>query len=197
MNANGIVDTHLESADYAVFSKALDEGKASNPYGNALTAEDVSKRDANDAANTKSQNVRLTTDDVDSYNSSSSEKVMRKKAKTPDGVLKNDDEIKSYIEKSLTSDNKEIKTYAKVGDGFVNDVKAVTDGDVDISGKYMEIPSDKLRHSQTQHTEAKQMGDLPLTKEDFYKLPDYIDDYDDIVEVVPTKNGTRIKVAKK
>lgn len=146
---------------------------------------------------TKSRNVRLTIDDVDSYNSSGSEKVMRKKAKSPDGVLKNDDEIKSYIEKSLTSDNKEIKTYAKVGDGFVNDIKAVTDGDVDISGKYMEIPSDKLRHSQTQHTEAKQLGDLPLTKEDFYKLPDYIDDYDDIVEVVPTKNGTRIKLAKK
>ena len=146
---------------------------------------------------TKSRNVRLTTDDVDSYNSSGNEKVMRKKAKSPDGVLRNDDEIKSYIEKSLASDNKEIKTYAKVGDGFVNDIKAVTDGDVDISGKYMEIPSDKLRHSQTQHAEAKQLGDLPLTKDDFYKLPDYIDDYDDIVEVVPTKNGTRIKLAKK
>ena len=33
LNKNGVVDTHLESADYAVFSKALDEGKAANKFG--------------------------------------------------------------------------------------------------------------------------------------------------------------------
>lgn len=149
------------------------------------------------AKNTTSGNRRLRTADIETYNNTGSKKALHKKAKSSDNVLTSDEEIDNFIHKSISTDNKEIKAYGVVGDSFADDVSKATGGNVDISGRYLELPSDRVRHSKKYHTEPKEKGDLPLTETDYKKIPDYIDNYDDIIEVVNTNNGVRIKVAKK
>lgn len=49
MNNSGIVDTHLEKSDYAIFSTQLDKGKSSNKYGayvDGQSVEDLQKANA-------------------------------------------------------------------------------------------------------------------------------------------------------
>ena len=41
MSASGIVDTNLKGSDYATFSKALDDGRRSNPYGGYVDSQSV------------------------------------------------------------------------------------------------------------------------------------------------------------
>ena len=149
-------------------------------------------------AKNKGNNVRLASADIDIYDSAGNSKAVHKKAKTKgQNVLTNSKEISAYIHKSLNSDNSEIKAYAKTGTRFIADVLEKTGGEVDLKSKYIELPSDKIRHSKIQHSKAKEPGDLPLTDEDFYNLADYMDDYDDVLEVVRTGQGVRIKIGKK
>lgn len=149
------------------------------------------------AKNTTSGNRRLRTADIETYNNTGSKKALHKKAKSSDNVLTSDEEIQNFIHKSISTGNEEIKAYGVVGDNFAADISKATGGNVDISGKYLELPSGKVRHAKKNHMKPKEKGDLPLTETDFKKIPDYIDNYDDIIEVVDTKNGVRIKIANK
>lgn len=160
--------------------------------------EAVEVRRAEEAAkNTTSGNRRLRTADIETYNNTGSKKALHKKAKSSDNVLTSDEEIQNFIHKSISTGNEEIKAYGVVGDNFAADISKATGGNVDISGKYLELPSGKVRHAKKNHMKPKEKGDLPLTETDFRKIPDYIDNYDDIIEVVDTKNGVRIKIANK
>lgn len=148
-------------------------------------------------AENKGNNRRLTIKDVEPYNQSGGNKIVHKKQKTPtENILTNGRQVTAYIEKSLNGQNKEIKAYAETGKRFINDILEKTNGQVDLTGKYVELPSDKIRHAKIQHAKAKEVGDLPLRNQDFINIPDYMDEYDDIIEVVNTKQGVRIKVGK-
>ena len=98
-------------------------------------------------------------------------------------VLTSDDEIKHFISDAI--DGKVVK---QAGYGIVNrrlssDVKRI-DNSIDIKDYYLELNPSDLQHGFNDHADPKQVGDLPLTKKDFEKIPEYIDTYDDILEVV-------------
>lgn len=203
VNISKIADSDAATASAKAVDNAAVSVKATDNVATAKSADNavdnsVSKSTARAKAVTSENNVRLTENDLEDYITSGNKKAVEKKAKlSGDVILKSDDEIASYVDESLGNKSQETRVYGVVGNKFASDIKAKTGNDVDIAGKWLEIPADKLRHIWSQHSVAKEVGDLPLSKEDLEKVGDYIDSYDDVIEVVRTKQGVRIKLGKK
>ena len=111
-------------------------------------------------------------------------------------VLTSDDEIKHFISDAI--DGKVVK---QAGYGIVNrrlssDVKRI-DNSIDIKDYYLELNPSDLQHGFNDHADPKQVGDLPLTKKDFEKIPEYIDTYDDILEVVHSGKFKKCTLGKR
>lgn len=159
-------------------------------------------KSANQARNAMA-NTRLVKEDLGDYlNTGTKHSIKKNKQKMSvmgdSPILTSEKEVNRYISDSVmgkTSNN--IKSYGKVGNRFANDVLKQTNGEVNIKNMYLELSSDDIRHSYKGHANPKQTGDIPLKLEDYKKIPEYIDNYDDVIEVVKTKNGTRIILGKK
>lgn len=147
-------------------------------------------------------NTRLSADNLAEYiNTGKKSNVTRNKNKMLEAgnqpILTSDKETKQYIVDAITGKvSNEVKAYGKVGDNFAHDVSNVTNGKINIKGKYLEINADDVKHSFKQHVHPKQEGDIPLSLVDYQKIPEYIDNYDDILEIVETKEGPRIMLGK-
>ena len=92
--------------------------------------------------------------------------------------------------------NGEVRGYGKVGTRFADAVRGV-DSTVDIDGYYLELDADSLRHAYLQHSDAKQAGDISLSKQDFFNIPDYVDNFDYILAVENYRGKQKIRLAKK
>lgn len=145
-------------------------------------------------------NKRLTSNDEAEYLSTGNDKAKYLKTKRSDYKGKKvltSEEIPNYVEDSINGVvQNDIKPYGKVGNRLSEEVKALSGGNVDIGNYHLELSSDDLRHAYKNHSTAKQAGNLPLSLEDFKKAVDYVDNYDDVLEVIPTKKGTRILLGK-
>ena len=153
------------------------------------------------AQTTTGRNSRLTKADESTYMATGTEKARHAKNKREgyngNRVLTSDDEIQNYIEDSINGKvTNDIKAYGRVGQRFSDDIKKASGGMLDISDYHLELNSDDVLHSYKNHSGAKQEGNLPLSLDDYKKLADYIDNYDDILDIVPTKRGTRIILGK-
>lgn len=154
------------------------------------------------AKTSRGGNTRLNASDLSEYmNAGKKSGVLKSKNKMLEvgnqPVLTSDKETKQYIVDAITGKAvNEVKAYGKVGDNFAHDVSSITNGEINLKGKYLEINADDVKHAFKQHVKPKQEGDIPLSLTDYQKIPEYIDNYDDILEVVETKEGPRIMLGK-
>ena len=192
-------DKEISAYDDEAFNqwaRSLDAGDADIPQAKAT--DEVAMQSAKNRAMTSNDNVRITKADFEDYVNSGNKKAIHKKQKLSDDViLESEEDIARHVNEALTTNSKESKPYGIVGKKFANDILKKTSGEIDISGKWLELPPERIRHSFNRHSEPKELGDLPVTAEDLENVPKFVDEYDDILEVVQTKNGTRIILGKK
>lgn len=114
-------------------------------------------------------------------------------------ILTSKAEIAGFVSNSIEGNTKQtIKAYGKVGNRLANEVASVSNGAIDISGKYLELGSDDLRHSFSEHQTPKENGDIPLSKKHYENITDYIDDFDDIIYAIKLPNNSiKIQLGKK
>lgn len=205
----GVMDTvpmAFKALNNSQVAKQTAETVADAAKGAKGTAKVASEVTNNAETAIKSQtvtggNTRLTKADEDVYMATGTERAQHAKSKrngyNGNRVLTSDDEIQNYIEDSISGKvTNDIKAYGKVGQRFSDDIKKASGGMLDISDYHLELNSDDVLHSYKNHSVAKQEGNLPLSLDDYKKLADYIDNYDDILDIVPTKRGTRIILGK-
>ncbi|WP_283673052.1 peptidoglycan DD-metalloendopeptidase family protein [Butyricicoccus sp. Marseille-Q5471] len=112
-------------------------------------------------------------------------------------IIKTTEEMKDFIDASVKGDNQgTIKAFGRVNDRLANAVYEASDGKIDIRGRYMELGADDVKHSFAGHTSAKQAGDIPLSKQDYYSIPEYLNDFDDILQIKVGKNAVSFQVGK-
>lgn len=115
-------------------------------------------------------------------------------------LLEKDDEIDKFIidslERKITRPAMRA-VYGKVPKRFADEVYRLSGGECDIYDKIVELPSNDLQHSFDEHSVAKQEGDIPLDMRHWLKIPEYLENYTDVIEVVPIESGFRIKVGKR
>ncbi len=107
--------------------------------------------------------------------------------------------IRNFLENSFLGNIRNtIKCYGKVGSKMASDILQKSGGSVDTDGYYLELDSNRLEHL-TEHVEGD--GDprnIPLTEEQALNLTDYINTYDDVLDVVKRKDGSvRIHLGKR
>ncbi len=114
-------------------------------------------------------------------------------------IINNQAEFNDFIDGAITGKRKQqIKTYGIVNDRLKNAVLNASDGKIDISDKFFEIGSDDVKHSFDGHIKPKEAGDIALSVEDYENIPEYINDFDDIIYRVKTPDGTtKIQLGKK
>lgn len=172
----------------------VDTPTAQNPAGGAKSA----------PVEGAGGNVRLTEIDTAEYMATGKKKSVRdaKAAEVERGgkvVLTTAQETQEFIGDAIRGvAGQTTKAYGKVGTEMAGEIQAVSGSDIDVTGWFLELVPDDLRHAFEQHTKAKREGNIDLTEQDFLNIPDYIDSYDDILEVRTFKGGDReVVVGKK
>ncbi|MCI6399251.1 MAG: hypothetical protein MR825_09500 [Lawsonibacter sp.] len=147
-------------------------------------------------------NTRLTETDIQAYlNTGKTGHTRNKKARLLESgkspILTTAKAVKDFILSAIGGkSNGEVRGYGKVGTRFADAVRGV-DSTVDIDGYYLELDADSLRHAYLQHSDAKQAGDISLSKQDFFNIPDYVDNFDYILAVENYRGKQKIRLAKK
>ena len=147
-------------------------------------------------------NTRLTETDIQAYlNTGKTGHTRNKKARLLESgkspVLTTANAVKDFILSAIGGKSSgEVRGYGKVGTRFADAVRGV-DSTVDIDGYYLELDADSLRHAYLQHSDAKQAGDISLSKQDFLNIPDYVDNFDYVLAVENYRGKQKIRLAKK
>ena len=154
------------------------------------------------------ENTRLTDDDLNDYMKVGGREHVRntKAAQVKAGsspILTSVKAIKDFIRSAINGKTKDtIKAYGKVGNRLANAV-AVADRNangnaLDIKGYYLELEANHLSHLSDHIESDADTRNIPLTEEQAESIPDYIDTFDDVIEVMRKKDGgIRIKIGKK
>lgn len=152
---------------------------------------------------TERANSRLTQQDLAEYLSTGERRHIRdqKGELLADGgspILHTDGEIKDFIRSSINGETKDtVKGYGRVGEDLSEAVHTA-DPNLDISGYYLELESNHLRHLDDHIEEDPDGRNVPLTKEQALLIPDYIDNATDVIDVIRRKDGSvRLKIGTK
>ena len=155
-------------------------------------------------ASVEAENMMLSEDDLADYLSVGERQHVRnsKMEQTKNGgspILTSISSIRSFIKDSIGRKvSGIIKGYGKVGTRMANDISNASDGALNINGYYMELDSNRLAHLADHMNDDGDPRNIPLTEEQVLNLTEYINDYDDVLDVVTKKDGsTRILLGKR
>ena len=147
------------------------------------------------------RNVALKDEDIAEYLMTGKTKHTRDKkyrmieaGKKP--ILTSKEEINAFIS-SIISGNAagEVRAFATVGTRLANAVKAERES-IDLTGNYLELNADYLREAYKRHIMPKENGDIPLTEEDFRRIPEYLDEFDGVLSIDTYKGCVEIQLYK-
>lgn len=152
----------------------------------------LTEADSNSLENVKlSTSRRITTDaDVAKYlDTAAKNKTKRKTIKAwEDGervILRSAEETKSFIDDAIEdADVVKQAAYGQVNERLSKSVAEANEA-LNISDYYLELNPSDLRHAYEHSKESNQYPDnIPLTKEDMERIPEYIDNFTDILDTV-------------
>lgn len=154
------------------------------------------------AKNEYTKEYGISEDDLGEYLSAGGRTNKNKLQALKDGkdiILTTKKQVSDYIKKAI-SGAKDIVTvaYGKVTNRLAKDVLNYSGGRINVEGNYLELVPYDIKHAYEQHLNAKEAGNINLTIEDFEKIPEYLNNYDDIVYAIKFGSGnTRVCVSKK
>lgn len=150
------------------------------------------------------ENTRLTVDDLAAYmmvgdrqHVRNQKERIRNRGQSP--ILTKASEIVDFIKKSFVGEIRdEVRAYGRVGEAFADRVRRASKGDVSIDGYYLELDSNMIAHLDDHVEVDKDVRSIPLTEEQLWKQPEYIDTFDDLIDVIRWKDGSvRLMLGKK
>lgn len=154
-------------------------------------------------APTGTENVRISDADLQDYLAVGERQHVRnaKEAQMNSGgspILTTISQIRSFIRSAMYGEQPNtIKAYGKVGSKMAQDISTASDGKTNVSGYYLELDSNRIRHMKD-HVDTDSDGrNIPLTSEQAEQLTDYIDNYDNVLDVLTRKDGsTKVYLSK-
>lgn len=155
------------------------------------------------AAPAGTENSRMSDADLQDYLAVGERQHVRnaKEAQLNSGsspILTTISQIRSFIRSALYGEQSNtIKAYGKVGSKMAQDISAASDGKTNVSGYYLELDGNRIRHMKD-HVDTDSDGrNVPLTSEQAEQLTDYIDNYDNVLDVLTRKDGsTKVYLSK-
>ena len=114
-------------------------------------------------------------------------------------VLTKPEEFVAFIRNAFRRNiQKTVKGYGRVNNRFASAVKTATNGDINIDDYYLELDADKIAHISDHVGQDKNIRNIPLSEKQLEQLPEYIDNYDDLIDIIRRKDGSvRLMLGKK
>lgn len=114
-------------------------------------------------------------------------------------ILTKPEEIVAFIRDAFRRNiQKIVKGYGRVNNRLASAVKTATNGELNIDDYYLELDADKIAHISDHVIQDKDTRNIPLTEKQLEQLPQYIDTYDDLINVIRRKDGSiRLMLGKK
>lgn len=114
-------------------------------------------------------------------------------------ILTKPEEIVAFIRDAFQRKiQKVVKGYGRVNNRLASAVKTATKGEINIDDYYLELDADKIAHISDHIGQDKDTRNIPLTEEQLEQLPQYIDAYDDLINIIRRKDGSiRLMLGKK
>ena len=169
-----------------------------------LTLPTLAEDGAESAGERTEASIRLTENDLADYlRTGIREHVRNQKTdlvnRGDSPILTKPAEIAAFIRDSVFGRIRDtIKGYGRVNNRLTEAVGNATDGRVNIQDYYLELDSNTLAHLSDHINTDKDSRNLPLTEEQVEHLPEYIDNYDDLIDVIQRKDGSvRLVLGKK
>lgn len=173
---------------------------------NSAVNNDAETQNADAQKNTApngTENVRISDADLQDYLAVGERQHVRnaKEAQMNSGgspILTTISQIRSFIRSAMYGEQPNtIKAYGKVGSKMAQDISTASDGKTNVSGYYLELDSNRIRHMKD-HVDTDSDGrNIPLTSEQAEQLTDYIDNYDNVLDVLTRKDGsTKVYLSK-
>ena len=165
---------------------------------------DEASQQQNNTAPQGAENTMLNDADLQEYLSVGERQHVRnaKDAQLRNGespILTTIGQIRKFIRSAMYGEQRDtIKAYGKVGGKLAQDILNASDGKTDVSGYYLELDGNRLRHMKD-HIDTDTDGrNIPLSAEQAELLTEYINEYDRVLRVLKRKDGsTRVYLSKK
>ncbi len=165
---------------------------------------DEASQQQNNTAPQGAENTMLNDADLQEYLSVGERQHVRnaKDAQLRNGespILTTIGQIRKFIRSAMYGEQRDtIKAYGKVGGKLAQDILNASDGKTDVSGYYLELDGNRLRHMKD-HIDTDTDGrNIPLSAEQAELLTEYINEYDSVLRVLKRKDGsTRVYLSKK
>ncbi len=166
-----------------------------------------SLKDNEGTASTEAQekndkNLNLTDNDLTEYintgktlHTRNKKQRMLESGKKP--ILTSADEIKKYIFDVIHGKAPgEVRAFKKVGKRLANAIRNKRNS-LQMLDKYLELNADDLREAYKRHSAPKEQGDIPLSEQDFERIPEYLDEFDGVLSVNTYNNKVEVHLYKK
>lgn len=151
------------------------------------------------------ENTRLTESDLDDYmkvgvreHVRNAKEDIRATGQSP--ILTTLIQIRDFMKDALSGGSRDtIKAYGRVGQAMADDIAQKADFNIgDLSGFYLELDANRLDHMTKHMDDDGDPRNMPLSEEQMLRIPDYVDSYDNILDVVKRKDGSvRVYLGKK
>ncbi len=156
-------------------------------------SEDISEREE--------KNLDLSDNDLSDYiktgktlHTRNKKQRMLESGKKP--ILTSYVEFKEFISNVISGKAPgEVRAFKKVGRRLAEAIQNKKNS-INMLGKYLELNADDLRESYKKHLEPKEIGDIPLSEQDFERIPEYLDEFDDVLSVNTYNNKIEIHLYK-
>ena len=150
------------------------------------------------------ENMRLSDEDLPDYlgtggreHTRNEKKRMLNEGNSP--ILSTPEAIRTFIADSVLGKIRNtIKAYGRVGKRLSADIEAESAGTVNVADYYLELEANHMKHLAEHADNDGDPRNMPLTREQVYEIPEYIDGYDDVLKVTKSKDGkTRVYLGKR
>ena len=187
------VDTPTTTTSTNHYTQKSGNVNTNNVKNSRDLSEDVSEREE--------KNPDLSDNDLSDYiktgktlHTRNKKQRMLESGKKP--ILTSYVEFKEFISNVISGKAPgEVRAFKKVGRRLAEAIQNKKNS-INMLGKYLELNADDLRESYKKHLEPKEIGDIPLSEQDFERIPEYLDEFDDVLSVNTYNNKIEIHLYK-
>ena len=140
----------------------------------------------------------MTSEDIPAYLKSGTRQNKNRVKRYENGIpiiLTSRKDLYNYIQKSINTSDNQIVAYAKTNSLLRNQIMEKSNNSIDITNTYLELSSDDIRHTISEHQIAKENEDMNMSIEEFVYALENIENGEVLQATIHQSGDRRIVIA--
>ncbi len=140
----------------------------------------------------------MTSEDIPAYLKSGTRQNKNRIKRYENGIpiiLSSRKDLYNYIKNSINTNDNQIVAYAKTNSSLRNQIIKKSNNSIDIANTYLELSSDDIRHTISEHQIAKENEDMNMSIEEFVYALENIENGEVLQATIHQSGDRRIVIA--